>query len=66
MVKYFEKTQEVNMQDGKKMKNLAATALALYIICLVWIITLKCNMIQPVVESRYFFLAKWCCVCSGL
>lgn len=55
MVKYFEKTQEVNMQDGKKMKNLAATALALYIICLVWIITLKCNMIQPVVESRYFY-----------
>lgn len=43
------------MQDGKRMKNLAATALALYIICLVWIITLKCNMIQPVVESRYFY-----------
>ncbi len=43
------------MQYGKRMKNLAAAALSLYIVCLIWIITLKCNMIQPVVESRYFY-----------
>ena len=42
------------MQVDKKIEKLATVALVLYIICLVWIITLKCNMIQPVVESRYF------------
>ena len=41
------------MQIDKKIEKLAIVALVLYIICLVWIITLKCNMIQPVVESRY-------------
>lgn len=43
------------MQVDKRIEKLATVALVLYIICLVWIITLKCNMIQPVVESRYFY-----------
>lgn len=42
------------MLDSKRIQKLASVTLILYIICLVWIITLKCNMIQPVVESRYF------------
>ncbi len=42
------------MQVYKRIEKLAIVALVLYIICLVWIITLKCNMIATVVESRYF------------
>lgn len=42
------------MQVDKKIEKLATVALVLYIICLIWIITLKCNMIATVVESRYF------------
>lgn len=42
------------MQVDKRIEKLATVALVLYIICLVWIISLKCNIIQPVVESRYF------------
>ena len=41
------------MHNSKRIKNLTIIAIVLYALCLVWVITLKCNMIQPVVESRY-------------
>ena len=41
------------MLNSKRIKNLTIIAIVLYALCLVWVITLKCNMIQPVVESRY-------------
>lgn len=41
------------MLDSKRIRSLATVALILYALCLFWVISLKCNMIQPVVESRY-------------
>ena len=41
------------MLNSKRIKNLTIIAIVLYALCLIWIISLKCNMIQPVVESRY-------------
>ena len=43
------------MLESKKIRKLSTLALILYMFCLVWVITLKCNMVIPVVESRYFF-----------
>ena len=41
------------MHNSKRIKNLTIIAIVLYALCLIWVIGLKCNMIQPVVESRY-------------
>lgn len=49
------------MLNSKRIKNLTIIAIVLYALCLIWVITLKCNMIQPVVESRYILskLTLW-------
>lgn len=42
------------MQINNTLKKRAKLAFILYIICLFWIIILKCNLRQGVAESRYF------------
>ena len=42
------------MNTKEILKRRAAIALALYMLCLFWIVILKCNLRQGVIESRYF------------
>lgn len=46
------------MQLTKKIHRTAAIALCLYLICLFWIVILKCNLRQGVLESRQFMAEK--------
>lgn len=39
---------------NKNIHKWATAALLTYMLCLIWIITFKCNMVQVVAESRYF------------
>ena len=43
------------MQTNDTLKKRAALAFILYMLCLFWIVILKCNLRQGVIESRYFF-----------
>ncbi len=38
---------------NKNIRKWAMAAFLTYMLCLIWIITFKCNMVQAVVESRY-------------
>ena len=38
---------------SKNMKKRAVIALCIYILCLVWVIALKCNMTLTIAETRY-------------
>ena len=42
------------MKTKEFLRRRATIALALYILCLFWIVILKCNLRQGVIESRYF------------
>lgn len=46
------------MLESKRIRKIAILTFILYTICLVWVIMLKCNMVTPVVESRYFMSKK--------
>ena len=42
------------MRSLTKLQKSALIAFSAYLLALVWVITLKCNMVQVVAESRYF------------
>lgn len=42
------------MEINNTLKKRASLAVILYMLCLFWIIILKCNLRQGVIESRYF------------
>ncbi len=39
---------------NKNLHKWATAAFLMYMLCLIWVITFKCNMVQVVAESRYF------------
>lgn len=45
---------DIGMETNKNIRAWVAAALFTYAICLIWVISFKCNIVQPVVESRYF------------
>ena len=42
------------MVISKDMKKRALIALCIYLVCLIWVISLKCNMTGTIAETRYF------------
>ena len=43
------------MEITEKIKNRAKILFALYMLCLLWVVTLKCNLKLPIEESRYIY-----------
>ena len=42
------------MQLNKSIKNTAIITFSLYMLCLLWVVILKCNLRAGVLDSRYF------------
>lgn len=47
-------SREVIMETTSKIRRLAATTLTLYLLLLVWIIALKCNMKEAILGARVY------------
>ncbi len=55
MVSYFDRGGYVDLVKEKRIRRFALASLVLYMLCLIWIISLKCNMVAAVADCRYTY-----------